>query len=161
MVKRVNRRLKPPLELDARLRAVHEELGAAVDQVWVFTPLAHQDPASEFVLLSCYDGAPDRRRVVVARLCLEPLDEEGHEVRWVQRLEVQGTAPRDVVPRLVERLSRRVGEPTTPVVAEIAGAPERWEKFLTEIAGHAANGNGQGANGHRNGHTNGNGASSR
>jgi hypothetical protein len=161
MVNRVNRRLKPPLDLDARLRAVQQELGGAVDQVWVFTPLAHQDPACEFVLLSCFDGAPDRRRVVVARLCLEPLDEEGHDVRWVQRLEVQGTAPRDVVPRLADRLSRRVGQATTPVVVEIAGAPERWQEFLRALAGNGANANGHDASAHRNGHTNGNGTSSR
>lgn len=147
MLNRVNRRLKPPMELDVRLRAVHEELGAtAVDQVWVFTPLPHQDPASEFVLLSCYDGAPDRRRVVVARLCLEALDEEGHDVRWIQRLEVHGTAPRDAIPRLAERLSRRAGDPTTPVVAEIGGLPDRWEAFLRDLLRAEANGNGN-ANG--------------
>lgn len=168
MMNRVHRRLRPPLDLDARLRAVHDELGPAVDRVWVFTPLAHQDPASEFVLLSCFDGAPDRRRVVVARLCLEPVDEEGHEVRWVQRLEVHGTAPCDVVPRLAERLLRRVGEPATPVVAEIAGAPERWEAFLRELAGNGARAStdGHGANGHsangpHHAHTNGNGADPR
>lgn len=136
------------MELDARLRAVHEELGAAVvDRVWVFSPLSHQDPAAEFVLLSCFDGAPERRRVIVARLILEPLDEEGHEVRWVQKLEAYGTAPRDVVPRMAERLSRRAGDPSAPRVAEIGGSADRWEAFLRELAngrGNAAYPNGDG-----------------
>ncbi|MGH7545553.1 MAG: hypothetical protein ACREKI_05155 [Gemmatimonadota bacterium] len=143
MLNRVNRRLKPPMELDARLRAVLAELGAtAVDQVWIFTALPHQDPASEFVLLSCYDGAADRRRVVVARLCLEPLADDAHEVRWVQRLEAHGTAPRDAIPRLAERLSRRAGDPTAPVVGEIGGVPDRWEAFLRDLLRTEPNGNG-------------------
>lgn len=136
------------MELDARLRAVHAELGAAaVDQVWVFTSLPHQDPASEFVLLSCYDGAPDRRRVVVARLCLESLDDEGHEVRWIQRLEAHGTAPRDAIPRLAERLSRRAGDPAAPVVGAIGGDPDRWEAFVRDLLRAESNGNGHGNGG--------------
>lgn len=154
-MRRLHRRLKPPMELPARLRAVHEELGAtAVDRVWVFSPLSHQDPAAEFVLLSCYDGAPDRRRVLVARLVLEPLDDEGHEVRWVQRLEAHGTAPREVIPRVADRLSRRVGDSSAPIVAEIGGAPERWDAFLRGLANGDSGTNGHGAG-------NGNGSASR
>lgn len=133
------------MELDARLRAVQDELGpVAVDQVWVFSPLPQQDPAAEFVLFSCFDGAPERRRVIVARLLLETPAEEGGDVRWVQRLEAHGTVPRDVIPRMAERLARRAGDSNTPVVGEIGGALERWEAFLRRCT----NGGGASGNGH-------------
>lgn len=89
-------------------------------------------------MLSCFDGAPDRRRVVVARLTLESLDEEGDEVRWVQKLEEYGTAPQDVLPRLAERLLRRVGDSSVPLVAEIAGAPERWDELVAHFKSGAS-----------------------
>lgn len=146
MVRKSYRRLRCPVELDARLRAVREELGvSAVDQVWVFPPLPYQDPSAEFLLLSCFDGAPGRRRVFVARLLIEPLgDEGGDEVRWVQRLEPRGAAPRDVIPRVAERLVHRVGDSAPPIVGEIGGTPERWEDFLARVGngGAPADGNG-------------------
>lgn len=136
-MRKPDRRLRPTLDLGGRLKAAGDELGAsAVDEVWIFPPLPNQEPPTEFVMLSCFDGAPERRRVVVARLTLEPLDEEGDEVRWVQKLEEHGTAPQDVIPRLAERLLRRAGDSNAPLVAEIRGAPERWSDFL----GHVTNG---------------------
>ena len=143
-----HRRTRIPIGLEARLRAAAETLDpSAVDQVWIFPPLPDQEPAAEFLLFSCYDGAPDRRRVIAARVTVEPIDEAGLEVRWVQRLDVHGTAPRDILPRVADRLVRRTGTPAPPRVVEIGGAPERWEALLAELASRPADGADGGANG--------------
>ncbi|KPK78994.1 MAG: hypothetical protein AMS25_14105 [Gemmatimonas sp. SM23_52] len=82
------------LPLDLRLRAIADNVPtSSIDQLWVFPPLPNREIACEFLVLVCYDGGPDRRRILTSHVDAQFSDPEGDELEWVQRVREHGAAP--------------------------------------------------------------------
>ncbi len=143
------------LPLDLRLQAIADNIPTStIDELWVFPPLPDRDSACEFLVLVCYDGGAERRRIVTAHVDAQPSDGGGEEYEWVQRLREHGTAPHQWVAGMPERLLQRLSEAGIPEVIEVGGQDEAWREAVERFANGHGNGNG---NGH--GHGNGNGNS--
>lgn len=139
------------LPLDLRLRAIADSIPASsIDELWVFPPLPSRDVACEFVVLLCYDGAEDRRRILTSHVDARPVDPEGDELEWVQRLREHGTAPHGWAAEIPDRLLQRLSDAGVPEVIEVGGESQKWEEAIARFAnGHgngarAPNGNGTG-----------------
>ncbi len=129
------------LPLAARLRAISESIPASqIAELWVFPPLPNRETTSEFLLLTCYDGA-GRRRIVTAHVEAQSTDPENDEYEWIQKLEEHGAAPEDWVAGIPDRLLRRLADAGVPEVVEIAGEPERWAEAIARLT----SGNGTGS----------------
>ena len=134
------------LPLDLRLQAISDNIpAAAIDELWVFPPLPDRDVACEFVILVCYDGGGDRRRILTSHVDAEFADPASDEFEWVQRVREQGTAPRSLVSDIPDRLLGRLAEAGTPQVIEVGGQMKAWEEALTRLANGNGNGNGAGS----------------
>lgn len=151
------------LPVDLRLRAISESIPPSyIDELWVFPPLPNRDIGCEFLVLLCYDGGEDRRRILTSHVDAQRRDPESEELEWVQRLREQGTAPQRLMAEIPDRLLQRLSDAGTPEVIEVGGLQKKWEEAVTLFAerrsGDPHNGNGGGsANGHANGARNGNG----
>lgn len=135
------------LPLDRRLRALAERIPASdIDQVWIFPPLPNRDHACEFLVLVCYDGGDDRRRILTSHVDAEFREPEGDEFEWVQRVREHGTAPLRWVTEMPERLLQRLNDAGVPEVVEIGGKCAAFEDAVDRFTngGGAANGNGHG-----------------
>jgi hypothetical protein len=137
------------LPLNLRLQAIADSIPTTIiDELWVFPPLPDRDGACEFLVLVCYDGGEDRRRIVTAHVDAQRSEGGGEDVEWVQRLREHGTAPHQVVAGMPERLLQRLSEAGIPEVIEVAGQEEAWssaiEQFANGKGNGQANGNGDG-----------------
>jgi hypothetical protein len=132
------------LPLDLRLRAIADNVPTSnIDQLWVFPPLPNREVACEFLVLVCYDGGPDRRRILTAHVDAQFRDPESDQLEWVQRLREHGAAPQRWVAGIPDRLLQRLADAGVPEVIDVGGRPRVWEEAITRFA--KDNGNGDGA----------------
>lgn len=137
------------LPLNLRLQAIAENIPTEIiDELWVFPPLPDRDAACEFLVLVCYDGGEDRRRIVTAHVDAQRTESGGEDFEWIQRLREHGTAPHQWVAGMPERLLQRLSEAGIPEVIEVAGREDAWSGAVQRFA--QSNGNGQ-TNGNGNG----------
>ena len=147
LLKRMSGQTRPDraLPLDLRLLAIADSIPAAsIDELWVFPPLPDRDIACEFVVLVCFDGGQDRRRILTSHVDAEFADPESEEFELVQRVREQGTAPQRYISDIPDRLLCRLAEAGTPEVIEVGGRAEAWEAALAQLADGSGNGNGNG-----------------
>lgn len=108
-----------------------------IAEIWVFPPLAELESSAEFFLFTRFlEG--ERRLLCSARLQRE----DGSPARQV--VVEHGSVPANRVPRLVERLQRRLGGEGGPVHVLIDGREARWREFLAGGANGVGPGNGDG-----------------
>jgi hypothetical protein len=132
------------LPLEPRLRALADNLPVtSIEELWVFPPLPDRDLACEFIVLVCYDGGAERRRIVTCHMDAQFSDPEGDDLEWVQRVREQGTAPQRWVSDIPDRLLQRFAEAGIPEVVEIGGSPEAWEAAIARFANGDGSGNGE------------------
>ena len=132
------------LPLEPRLRALADNLPAtSIEELWVFPPLPDRDRACEFIVLVCYDGGEERRRIVTCHMDAQFSDPEGDELEWVQRVREQGIAPQRWVSDIPDGLLKRFAEAGVPEVVEIGGSPEAWDAAIAQFANGNGAGNGQ------------------
>lgn len=132
------------LPLDLRLQAIASRIPTTkIDEVWVFPPLPDREIACEFVVLVCFDGAEERRRILTAHVDAEFPDPDSDELRWVQRIREQGTAPQRWLSDMPDRLLGRLADAGTPEIIEVGGTPEAWAEVVTRFSSNG-NGNGHG-----------------
>ncbi|MFQ5678179.1 MAG: hypothetical protein ACE5HP_01810 [Gemmatimonadota bacterium] len=94
-----------------------------IGELWVFPPLEALEGSAEFFLFTRRVGE-ERRGLYSARL-------EGENGSGERQVVVEhGSVPADRVPRLVDRLQRRLGEGFRPYHAVIDGSTVRWEELL-------------------------------
>lgn len=130
------------LPLNLRLRAIADNIPTTIiDELWVFPPLPDRDAACEFLVLVCYDGGDDRRRIVTVHVDAQRSDAGGDEFEWVQRLREHGTAPHQWVAGMPERLLQRLSEAGIPEVIEVAGQEEAWAGAIERFSETNGNGN--------------------
>ncbi|MGD8868419.1 MAG: hypothetical protein PVI01_12330 [Gemmatimonadales bacterium] len=137
------------LPLNLRLQAIADNIPTEIiDELWVFPPLPDRDAACEFLVLVCYDGGEDRRRIVTAHVDAQRTESGGEDLEWVQRLREHGTAPHQWVAGMPERLLQRLSEAGIPEVIEVAGREDAWsgaiERFAQGDGNGQTNGNGNG-----------------
>ena len=131
------------LPLDLRLRAIADRIPASsIDELWVFPPLPDREIACEFVVLICYDGGEDRRRILTVHVDARLPDPQSDEFEWVQYIREQGTAPQKWVADIPDRLLGRLAEAGVPEIIEVGGRPEAWQEVLERFG--AADGDGAG-----------------
>jgi phosphoesterase RecJ-like protein len=136
------------LPLGLRLQAIADSVPSSlIDELWVFPPLPNRELACEFLVLICYDGGPERRRILTSHVDAHRADPDSEDFQWVQKLREHGTAPHDWVAGVPDRLLARLSEAGTPEVIEVGGHSEAWEQTLQRFANGNGNGNGTG-NGH-------------
>jgi hypothetical protein len=130
------------LPLDLRLRAIADNVPAArIDELWVFPPLPNRDVSCEFLVLVCYDGGEDRRRILTSHVDAQYSDPDSDEFEWVQRVREHGTAPHSWVSDMPERLLQRLSDAGVPDVVEVGGKLEAWEEAVERFASTNGNGN--------------------
>ena len=147
LLKRMSGQTRPDraLPLDLRLLAIADSIPAAsIDELWVFPPLPDRDIACEFLVLVCFDGGQDRRRILTSHVDAEFADPESEEFELVQRVREQGTAPQRYISDIPDRLLGRLAEAGTPEVIEVGGRAEAWEAALAQLADGNGNGKGNG-----------------
>ena len=147
LLKRLNGQSRPDrsLPLDLRLQAIADTIPAAnIDELWVFPPLPNRDVACEFVVLVCFDGGEDRRRILTSHVDAEFANPDSDEFEWVQRVREQGTAPQSLVSDIPDRLLGRLAEAGTPEIIEVGGRAEAWAEALARLANGTGNGKGNG-----------------
>lgn len=120
-----------------------------IAELWIFPPLAELEKSAEFLLCTRFrDG--ERRTLYSARL-------HGANGTRSQLVVEHGSVPAGRVPRLVERLQRRLGGDDQPFHVVIDGRERRWRELLEERADPdrawngpllGTHGNGAAANGH-------------
>lgn len=131
------------LPLNLRLQAIADSIPTTIiDELWVFPPLPDRDAACEFLVLVCYNGGDDRRRIVTVQVDAQRSENGGEEFEWVQRLREHGTAPHQWVAGMPERLLQRLSEAGIPEVIEVAGREEAWAGAIERFS--SGNGNGEG-----------------
>ena len=133
------------LPLDLRLQAISDRIPASsIDELWVFPPLPNREVSCEFVVLICYDGGEDRRRILTCHVDAQFSDPESDEFELVQRVRQQGTAPQRSVADIPDRLLGRLADAGVPEIVEVGGQIEAWEEALTRFTNGNGNGNGHG-----------------
>lgn len=148
-------------EVARRLRAVeHRVSPGEVGEVWVFPPLGEEGSA-EFLLFTrlMEEG---RRQLFSSRIRYGPGDEgadgagasdggaaheNGNGRRGGQEVMMHGSVPADRVPRLVERLRRRLDDGREPLHLVIDGEEGRWRSLFGHLENGGAAGNGHPENG--------------
>jgi hypothetical protein len=147
LVKGITRSAKSDgvLPLELRLHAIADNIPTSlIDELWVFPPLPNRDLACEFLILVCYDGGPQRRRILTAHVDTQRSDPETDDFEWVQRLREHGTAPHDWVAGMPDRLLQRLSEAGVPELIEVGGRSATWEEAVQRFANGNGNGNGNG-----------------
>ena len=112
--------------VDLRLRELGRTIPPSeIAELWVFPPLAGLEGSAEFFLFTCFDG--DRRRLYSA--CLSPgVRPNGTSGQIITE---HGLVPADRVPRMVNRLQRRLGDLGEPTHLDIGGSDLRWTELTT------------------------------
>jgi hypothetical protein len=133
------------LPLEQRLRAIADNIPASsIDELWVFPPLPDRDLACEFIVLVCFDGGEDRRRILTSHVDAQFKDPEDDEFEWVQRIREQGTTPHRWVAAIPDRLLQRLADAGVPEVVQVGGESEAWEEAVERLANGNGFGNGPG-----------------
>lgn len=129
------------LPVHLRLRAIGDKFPtSSIDELWVFPPLPDRELACEFIVLVCFDGGPDRRRIVTSHVDAHYSDPESDQFEWVQRVREHGAAPVRWLAEMPERLLQRLAEAGIPQVVEVGGRPQAWEEAIERFANGSANG---------------------
>lgn len=126
-----------PGSVEDRLRALAGEIPPfEIAELWVFPPLADAESSAEFFLFTRYlEG--ERRALYSARW------QRANGTPAQQVLVEHGSAPAHRIPRLVERLQRRLGGADQPRHVAVRGRETRWRELVER--GVPGNGNGAGA----------------
>ncbi|UCC83173.1 MAG: hypothetical protein JSW46_19840 [Gemmatimonadota bacterium] len=134
------------LPLELRLRAIADNIPAAnIDELWVFPPLPNRDLACEFIVLVCFDGGEDRRRILTSPVDARFKDPESDEFEWVQRIREQGTTSQRWVAAIPDRLLQRLADAGVPEVVRVGGESEAWEAAVERLTNGNGCENGDGA----------------
>lgn len=124
--------------LAAALAAVGERIAPErVDGAWIFPARQLGPRESGLAVLSLFaegDDARTTRAIFTVRYVLEPPAPRARPVRTDEVAE-QGTVPVDRVGRIIEGVLRRLDEPETPEVREIAGDADQWAALLAGLTG--------------------------
>ncbi|MFV1987909.1 MAG: hypothetical protein ACC682_11570 [Gemmatimonadota bacterium] len=97
-----------------------------IADVWLFPPLPDVVPSSEFVLFTrMLEG--DTRALFSARM-VPANGSPAHQV-----IVEHGSAPADLLPRLVSNLQRRLGQTTPARRITIDGQPDAWRRLVEEM----------------------------
>ncbi len=129
------------LPVHLRLRALGEKLPtSSIDELWVFPPLPDRELACEFIVLVCYDGGPDRRRIVTSHVDAHYSDPESDQFEWIQRVREHGAAPLRWLAEMPERLLQRLADAGIPQVVEVGGHLQAWEEAIERFANGSENG---------------------
>ena len=132
------------LPLDLRLRAIADKVPASsIEEVWVFPPLPDRQIASEFLVLVCYNGGGERRRILTCHVDAHFADPESEELHWVQRVREHGTAPQSWLSGMPDRLLKRLSDAGVPEILEIGGRGDAWEEAVTRLGNGNGNGDGE------------------
>lgn len=123
------------------LDPLESHLGAAsADRLWAFPPRDVRGVPAALIVVSAYAPEAERRRLVTARLVVDPPSQDGTRRRAPGfRVEVaeQGEVPRERVPRLLDGVVRRLGEDpgdASPSAFAIGGDADRWREMRAELA---------------------------
>lgn len=119
-----------------RLRSLAESVSPIeIAELWVFPPLAELESSAEFFLFTRFHGE-ERRILYSARLRRENGNGSGGRQVVVEH----GSVPADRVPRLVERLQKRLGRngQGQPFHAVIEGSLARWSAVAGKVENGAA-----------------------
>lgn len=101
-----------------------------IDRLWIFPVRTLGVRESGLVVLSTLPGGEDDgpRRVLTLRY---EIDTRKKDATPSAELAEQGSAPADLIQRVIEGVIRRLGdEAGEPVLREIAGDAERWAAML-------------------------------
>lgn len=122
-----------PEALPRTLFRVREELGVdAMDRVWVFPPIRRGRKESGLVVASLHlDDDAGRRRLVTVSYTA---DRRGLDLTVESSFTEEGSAPPDMLPRVMEGVVRRAGEDHTDArEVPIEREAERYEELLGEF----------------------------
>lgn len=97
----------------------------AIADVWLFPPLPDLQSSAEFLLFTRI--LEDGSRALYSARMVPANGKPAHQV-----VVEHGRAPADRVPRLVNRLQRRMGQTAPARHVPIEGDPTRWEALLEE-----------------------------
>lgn len=116
--------------LEARIAA------SEIDQVWIFPTRRVGGRVSAVAVVAAFDDAPDRRRILTARMSLRtdsPKQDPDAFSAWEN-----GIVPESRVDAVVDGVVRRLADDdiaAPPAFATIAGNPARWAEFLARLRG--------------------------
>lgn len=122
-----------PEALPRTLALVGDRLDpGAMDRLWVFPPLKRGRRERGLVVASLHlEEDPDRRRLVTVAYAAE---RSGLDLTVESTFTEEGTAPPDMLPRVMEGVVRRAGEDHTDArEVEIERASERFDALLAEF----------------------------
>lgn len=129
------------LPVHLRLRAIGDKLPtSSIDELWVFPPLPDREIACEFIVLVCFDGGADRRRIVTSHVDAHFSDPEADQFEWVQRVREHGAAPVRWLAQMPERLLQRLADAGIPEVVEVGGRTQAWEEAIQRFTNESENG---------------------
>jgi hypothetical protein len=112
---------------------VRDQLGvSSIDRMWIFPPVRKGRREQGLVAVSTFlDEGEDRRSMVTVKYVAE---QTGRGVTVTPALTLEGDAPPDRFPAVIEGVVRRSGEELgEPREVEIDGAAARFEALLEEF----------------------------
>ena len=113
-----------PGSVEERLQALAGEIPPfEIAELWVFPPLADAESSAEFFLLTRY--LEGERRALYSARWRRANGTPAHQV-----LVEHGSAPAHRIPRLVERLQRRLGAGDQPRHVAVRGRETRWRELV-------------------------------
>ena len=121
-----------PEALPRTLAHLAERVGVErMDRVWIFPPLRRGRKERGLVAVSLRREGGERRTLVTASYVAE---RTGRELRIEPSIHDEGEAPPELLPRVMEGVVRRSGDPRSdPREVEIEGSPGRFEGLLEEF----------------------------
>lgn len=112
---------------------VRDQLGvSSIDRMWIFPPVRKGRREQGLVAVSTFlDEGEDRRSMVTVKYVAE---HTGRGVTVTPALTLEGEAPRDRLPAVIEGVVRRSGDELgEPREVQIDGAAARFEELLEEF----------------------------
>lgn len=122
-----------PEAMGKLLLLVRERLGVgAVDRIWIFPPLVRGRKEWGLAAVSCRAEGEEARTLHTARYSAELT---GQGMVFQPDLVVEGSAPPDLLPRVMDGVVRRSDLPLgRPREVLIEGDPERFHALLREYS---------------------------
>lgn len=122
-----------PEALPRILQELGRRLGpTTIDCLWIFPPRVRGRREWGLVAAGCFDGGSGRR-LVTARYTAE---RTGKGLYLDTQLLDEGVAPADRLPRVMQGVVRRGGEPLgSPRLVELAGAAAAFESLMADFSG--------------------------
>lgn len=99
-----------------------------IADVWLFPPLPDVVSSSEFLLFTTM--LEDETRALFSARMVPENGSPAHQV-----IIEHGTAPAELMPRLVDNLQSRLGQMATARHIPIEGEPERWRRLVEDLGG--------------------------